>query len=65
MLRGSRKDEYQLFINEVVTSRNSNPKRVERFEEELALLKPLPSKKYYAPLIKSDYFLMKDAKNDR
>jgi hypothetical protein len=55
MLRGSRdfsdKGQYQQFINEVVASRNSNPKRVERFEEELALLRPLPSKKYYAPLI--------------
>ena len=55
MLRGSRnfndKDQYQQFVNDVVFSRNSNPKRVERFEEELALLKQLPSKKYYAPLI--------------
>lgn len=55
MLRGSRnfndKEQYQKFVNDVVLSRNSNPKRVERFEEELALLKPLPSKKYYAPLI--------------
>ena len=55
MLRGSRnfndKEQYQQFVNNVVFSRNSNPKRVERFEEELALLKPLPSKKYYAPLI--------------
>lgn len=55
MLRGSRnfndKDQYQQFVNDVVFSRNSNPKRVERFEEELALLKPLPNKKYYAPLI--------------
>ena len=55
MLRGSRnfndKEQYQKFVNDVVLSRNSSPKRVERFEEELALLKPLPSKKYYAPLI--------------
>ena len=55
MLRGSRnfndKEQYQKFVNDVVLSRNSNPKRVERFEEELALLKPLPCKKYYAPLI--------------
>lgn len=55
MLRGSKnfndKAQYKQFVSEVVASRNSNSKRVERFEEELALLKPLPSKKYYAPLI--------------
>jgi len=55
MLRGSRnfndKEQYLQFVNEVVSSRNSHSKRVERFEEELDLLKSLPSKKYYAPLI--------------
>ena len=55
MLRGSTnfsdKIEYMKFVNTVVASRNSHPKRVERFAEELALLKPLPSQKYYAPII--------------
>ncbi len=55
MLRGSRnfndKEQYMQFVNGVVSSRNSSPKRVARFEEELALLRLLPNKKYYAPLI--------------
>jgi hypothetical protein len=55
MLRGSRnfidQEQYLQFVNDVVFSRNSSLKRIVRFEEELALLKPLPSKKYYAPLI--------------
>ena len=55
MLRGSKnfndKEQYMQFVNEVVSSRNSGIKRVERFAEERTLLKPLPSKKYYAPLI--------------
>ena len=53
MLRGSSdfsdKQQYQQFINQLVMSRNSN--RIIKFEEEVVLLKPLPSKKYYAPLI--------------
>jgi hypothetical protein len=38
-------------LRQYVSSRNSSSKRVARFEEELALLKTLPNKKYYAPLI--------------
>jgi len=55
MLRGSKnfndKEQYMQFVNAVVSSRNSGLKRVERFAEERTLLQPLPSKKYYAPLI--------------
>lgn len=53
MLRGSSDfadiAHYQSFINKLVNSRNS--RRVERFDEELTALKPLPLKKYYAPTI--------------
>ena len=53
MLRGSNdfsdKQQYQQFISQLVMNRNSS--RVERFEEEILLLKPLPNQKYYAPLI--------------
>lgn len=40
---------YQSFINKLVNGRNS--RRVEKFDEELTYLKPLPLKKYYAPII--------------
>jgi hypothetical protein len=53
MIRGSSnfsdKDDYMKFVNQLVTARNS--KRAGRFAEEISLLKPLPSKKYYAPQI--------------
>jgi hypothetical protein len=53
MLRGSSNftslDEYRSFISNLITSRNSI--RIERLEEEFKLLKPLPTKKYYAPVI--------------
>ena len=53
MLRGSNNfaniEDYQLFINKLVDSRNS--RRMDKFEEETRLLKPLPSKKYYAPIV--------------
>jgi hypothetical protein len=53
MLRGSsnfnNKDEYMKFVNQLVAARNS--KRTIRFAEEISLLKPLPSKKYYAPIM--------------
>jgi hypothetical protein len=53
MLRGSSDfadiASYQSFINKLIISRNS--RRIERFDEELTYLKPLPSKKYYAPII--------------
>jgi hypothetical protein len=53
MLRGSsnfsNKDEYMKFVNQLVATRNS--KRTIRFAEEISLLKPLPSKKYYAPIM--------------
>lgn len=53
MIRGSRnfsnQSEYQQFVNEIIASRNA--RRIKKFEEELALLKPLPERKYYAPVI--------------
>ena len=53
MLRGSNNfvefADYQFFINTLIVSRNS--RRTDRLEEELTLLKPLPNKKYYAPII--------------
>ena len=53
MLRGSNNfrniAQYQRFIDKLVASRNST--RTDRFGEELKVLKPLPNKKYYAPLI--------------
>lgn len=53
MLRGSSnfsdRQQYEQFINQLIASRNS--KRAIKFEEELLLLKSLPNKKYYAPLI--------------
>ena len=53
MLRGSSdfsdKKQYMKFIDDLVEARNS--KRQVKFTEEIAVLKPLPSKKYYAPLI--------------
>jgi len=53
MLRGSSNFvelvDYQIFVSTLIASRNSG--RTDRFEEELKLLKPLPNKKYYAPII--------------
>ncbi len=53
MLRGSNnftdKEQYMHFINQLVASRNS--KRLNRFKEEILILKSLPNKKYYAPVI--------------
>lgn len=53
MLRGSSNfaelADYQSFIRAVIASRNS--RRRDRLEEEIKLLKPLPEKKYYAPIV--------------
>ena len=53
MLRGSNnfsdQRQYEQFISQLIASRNS--RRVKKFEEELSLLKSLPYKKYYSPLI--------------
>jgi hypothetical protein len=53
MLRGSSNfaelADYQSFINALIASRNSM--RTDRLGEELKLLKSLPHKKYYAPII--------------
>ena len=53
MLRGSSNftelADYQSFINALIASRNFM--RTSRLEEELKLLKSLPNKKYYAPII--------------
>jgi len=53
MLRGTSNfaelADYQSFINAVIASRNSG--RRDRLEEEIKLLKPLPDKKYYAPIV--------------
>lgn len=53
MLRGSSNfaelADYESFINSLIASRNSV--RRDRLNEELKLLKPLPNKKYYAPII--------------
>jgi hypothetical protein len=53
MLRGSSDftdvASYQSFINQLIVSRNS--RRIKKFDEELTYLKPLPSQKYYAPII--------------
>lgn len=53
MLRGSSNfaelADYQSFIRAVIANRNFG--RRDRFEEEIKLLKPLPEKKYYAPIV--------------
>jgi hypothetical protein len=53
MLRGSSNfaelADYQSFISSVIASRNSE--RIDRLEEEIKLLKPLPNTKYYAPIV--------------
>jgi len=53
MLRGSSNfsnlEDYRSFISNLITSRNSV--RIGRLEEEFKSLKPLPTKKYYAPVI--------------
>lgn len=53
LVRGSRNfstvDEYKYFLNEIIAKRNSERQKL--LEVELALLKPLPESRFYAPEI--------------